>query len=248
MDFPSESVIAILTYLLPGFITAAVVYALTPEPRPIPFERVVQALIFTMLVQAFVIVIGSVLGRIGADWFALGVWTEQVRFVWSVLVAGVLGLFLAWAMNTDRILGLLRAARITTETSFSSEWHGAFSRNKGFVVLHLAGGRRLYGWTHERPSTPDRGHFVMEKAEWLDDEQCTELRGVERILIRAQDVEMVEMMKADESQEDLHASSESAGTSAAPRLQTNGRGQTAGATTAVQTTGPAPAPGQEVTD
>lgn len=72
MDVPSETVIAILTYLLPGFITAAIVYALTPEPRPIPFERVVQALIFTMVVQVAVSGSGATLRWVGSHWYAIG--------------------------------------------------------------------------------------------------------------------------------------------------------------------------------
>ncbi len=111
MDFPSQAVIAVLTYLLPGFITAAVVYTLTPSPRPIPFERVVQALIFTILVQVGVLGVKFVLVMIGPI-ASLGLWTDEARLVWSVIVAGCLGLALAWAANTDRIHSVLRALRI----------------------------------------------------------------------------------------------------------------------------------------
>jgi hypothetical protein len=89
---------------------------------------------------------------------------------------------------------LLRKFGITHQTSFSSEWYGALSQNAGFVVLHLKGERRLYGWPEEWPSTPDKGHFVVAQAEWLDDGKRIELTGVHRILVRADDVEMVELM------------------------------------------------------
>ena len=109
MDVPTEAVVGILTYLLPGFITAALVYALTPAPRPIPFERVVQALIFTILVQVAVTGLGSALRWVGSHWLSLGPWTDYARLSWSVILAWLLGLFLTWAANTDRIHGLLRA-------------------------------------------------------------------------------------------------------------------------------------------
>ena len=43
---------AVLTFLLPGFVAAAVFYSLTSHPKPSNFERVVQALIFTIVVEA----------------------------------------------------------------------------------------------------------------------------------------------------------------------------------------------------
>lgn len=148
MDVPSKAIIDVLTYLLPGFITAALAYNLTPAPRPIPFERVVQALIFTILVQVGVLVLKVALLALGARVVSMGAWTDEVRLVWSVLLAVGLGLFVAWAANTDRLHGLLRKLGITHQTSFSSEWYGALSQNTGFVVLHLKGNTAHLGaWT-----------------------------------------------------------------------------------------------------
>jgi hypothetical protein len=62
----------------------------------------------------------------------------------------------------------------------------------------LVGQRRLYGWPEEWPNVADRGHFVIGEADWLVDEKRLPLVGVERILIRAQDVEMVELMHVEE--------------------------------------------------
>jgi hypothetical protein len=60
---------SVLTFLLPGFVSAAVFYSFTSHPKPSEFERVVQALIFTIFVQALVGVarasalwVGSLLG------------------------------------------------------------------------------------------------------------------------------------------------------------------------------------------
>jgi hypothetical protein len=203
MDIPSQTVITVLIYLLPGFITASLVYALTPAPKLIPFERVVQALIFTILVQVGVSGVGFVLRKVGAAGLSIGPWTENVRLAWSVVLAGALGLLLTWAANTDRIHGLLRKAKITCETSYPSPWFGAFSQNKGYVVLHLVGKRRLLGWAVEWPSTPGKGHFVMTQPEWLPDTAegaSIELPNVNQLLIRAEDVEMVELMKISNTQ------------------------------------------------
>jgi hypothetical protein len=194
MDFPSTTVVEVLAFLLPGFLAAAVYYALTPAPRPIPFERVVQALIFMVIVQSLVFGVREV-AQLSSRLVTVGTWSADVQLVWSVLIAIPLGMLLAWISNRDRLHALLRKLRITDQTSFSSEWYGALCRNQGYVVLHLAGSRRLYGWPEEWPSTPLDGHFVMARAEWLDDGDRVPLEGVDRILIRATDVEMVELLK-----------------------------------------------------
>lgn len=217
MDIPDQSVINVLSYLLPGFITAEVVYSLTPSPRPVPFERVVQALISTMVVQVGIVIVRFALLRLGPHVGVLGSWTDSVRLVWSVVLAVVLGLVVAWAANTDKVHGALRKIGVTCQTSFSSEWYGVFSKSKRYVVLHLTGQRRLYGWPEEWPSTPGKGHFVMMQAEWLLKEgERLELTGVNRILIRAEDVEMVELIEMpDRPQETQDGRSQAANTAAA---------------------------------
>lgn len=197
MDIPSRAVIDVLAYLLPGFVAAAIVYALTPAIRPAPFERVVQALIYTIVIQAFVVLARVGLVAVASRCCVVGAWNGDVALVWSISLAILVGLATAWANNTDCIHALLRRGGITHQTSFSSEWYGAFAQNKGYVVLHLTGQRRLYGWAEEWPSTPAKGHFVMSQAEWLAEGGNIPLPRVERILIRAEDVEMVEMMRSD---------------------------------------------------
>lgn len=194
MELSSRAVIDVLSYLLPGFITAAILHNLTPAPRPIPFERVVQALIFTIVVQVLVLAPKAFFLWAGTSIGAIGDWTDDTQLVWSVLLAVLLGLLVAHLANTDQLHSRLRKLGITRQTSYSSEWYGALSQNRGFVVLHLVGQRRLYGWAEEWPSTPDKGHFVITLPEWLDDDKRIEMTGVERVLINVIEVEMVELM------------------------------------------------------
>ena len=198
MNIPSQTIIDVLTFLLPGFVSAAILHNLTPTPRPIPFERIVQALIFTFVIQ--VGTSGVATGLIGiGPWFgSIGVWSEQTRIAWSLALAVLLGGWLAWLQNTDRLHSRLRKLGITRQTSFSSEWYGALSQSRGYLVLHLTGERRLYGWAMEWPNTPEYGNFVMAEAEWLVDGDRIPLEGVARIVIRVQDVEMVELMQVKE--------------------------------------------------
>ena len=194
MDAISKEVVDLLTYLLPGFIAAAVVYNLTPTPRQEPFERVVEALIYTVIIQVLVLFVAAVLSWCGEHIVTVVTWTNNSRLVWSVLMALALVLALARSANYDTLHALLRRLQITHQTSYSSEWYGAFAQNEGYLVLHLTGERRLYGWAEEWPSTPEHGHFVMVQAEWLDGRRRIPLTGVDRILVDVSDVAMVEFM------------------------------------------------------
>lgn len=50
----SKEVVLVLVYLLPGFLAAWVFYGLTSHPKPSQFERVVQAVIFTFVIQTLI--------------------------------------------------------------------------------------------------------------------------------------------------------------------------------------------------
>ena len=198
MDWTSSDIIAAIYYLLPGFVAAWVFYGLTAHPKASPFERVVQALIFTVIVQGLVAVVSWVLCTVGT-FVTVGVWSRDCALAWSVLLAFAVGLLFAWFANTDICHRLLRKWKITSRTSFPSEWFSAFSREPRWVVLHLSGDRRLYGWPEEWPDHPDVGCFVIDQPEWLlDDGQRAPLYGVDKTLVSAADVEMVEFLKRDE--------------------------------------------------
>ena len=194
MSWTSSEVVAVLTFLLPGFVAAAIFYSLTSHPKPSNFERIVQALIYTLVIQAVVRSI-SLLGRmVGKE----PLWTEDWELVVSLVIAVVVALVATLFSNRDILHGFFRHVGLTQETSYASEWYSSFSRNQDcYVVLHLTGERRLYGWPEEWPSRPDRGHFRIAEAEWLVDDKRTRLTGVIAIVIPAREVEMVEFLSIE---------------------------------------------------
>lgn len=89
--------------------------------------------------------------------------------------------------------------RVTAETCHPSQWYTAFLNNKDcYVVLHLMDDRRLYGWPFGWPGQTDKGHFLMQEAEWLVGQERTEPEGVEAILISAHEVRAVEFVKGEQ--------------------------------------------------
>ena len=202
MDIPSSEILKLIYALLPGFVAAWVFYGLTAHPRLSPFERTVQALIFTGIIQVLVLTFRESLFLLGSI-FAIGIWTDNVFFVVSILLAVIVGTCFSLFANKDWCHKWLRQSRyfkrfggVTRRTSYPSEWFSVFDQELRYVVLHLTGNRRLYGWPFAWPDHSDFGHFVMMEPKWLlEDGSEIELDTVYKMLVTAGDVEMVEFLK-----------------------------------------------------
>ncbi|WP_425032219.1 hypothetical protein [Pelagibius sp.] len=103
----------------------------------------------------------------------------------------------SFAANHETFHKLARKLGVTRETSFPSEWFGAFFKKVTFVVLHLEDERRLYGWPKEWPSTPNQGHFVLLLPSWIVDGEDHPITGVESVLINVEDVKWVEFLEEE---------------------------------------------------
>jgi hypothetical protein len=195
MDPITNDIIKLFQYLLPGLVTAWIFYSFTSYPKPSQFERVVQALIFTIFIQAISHVIRYFYNFLPLDSQPLK-WNSNVNIICLLTIALLIGIVFAYYANNDKFHKLLRKLKITKETSYSSEWFSAFSEKITYVVLHLKDERRIYGWPMEWPTEPCKGHFVLSKASWLlEDNSQVPLEGVESILIDASNVELVEFME-----------------------------------------------------
>ena len=192
MTWADGEIVGVLAFLLPGFVAAAIFYSLTSHPRPGAFDRVVVALVFTLIGQT--ITSYALSAFVGAEESAGAIegWEPGL----SILVAIVLGSCASGVSNYDLLHGLLRWLRLTRETSYPSEFYSTFAQyGSRFVVLHLRGDRRLYGYAKEWPSDPKDGHFCVTEAEWLaDDNERTPLKEVAAVLVPATEVVMVEFL------------------------------------------------------
>lgn len=214
MDTLSSEIVGVIYELLPGFISAWIFFGLTAYLRPSPFERVVQALIFTVIVRTMVVGLREGLFW-GGRFITIGTWNTESELLWSVFIAVLFGLFLSWCVNNDfpcvilrkdgrekckgivlRVHKCLSKLNLSNKTLHPSEWFSFFSNQEGFVVLHLAGERRLYGWVIQFPDDPDSGHFILTEPEWLlDDGQRVSLHSVDKLCLNVKDVEWVEFLK-----------------------------------------------------
>jgi hypothetical protein len=197
METFAKDFVTLLQYLLPGFVAAWVFYGFTSFPKPSQFERVVQALIFTIFIQAFVFITKKIFLLLGTKCPFFN-WNGHFALIFAITFGIFLGITFSYFANNDKLHKILRYWKITKESSFPSEWFGVFLKNVTYVVLHFEDERRLYGWPIEWPSEPDKGHFVLEQASWLDEDNKDKqipITGVKSIMVNAKDVKWVEFME-----------------------------------------------------
>ena len=193
MSWASSELVSLLIFLLPGLVAAALFSSLTSRPKPSDFDRIFQPLIFTILIQAITAGILWCFGRKDPLNFLEN---GHVELLLSVGIAIVLGIVASYVLNHDWVFRILRFIRVTKETSLSP-WYSSFFNNDGsYVILHLDGQRRLYGWPDEWPGLPGTDYFKISEAEWLGEGGRTPLEGTRFILVPATEVGMVEFVKA----------------------------------------------------
>ena len=197
MDGVSQELMNLLLQLLPGFLAAWLLYGLTSYPKPSQFERVIQALVFSFLIRALLPIEESIMIQFGKI-HSFGLWGKNSELLASAISGLLFGLVASYYANNDKLYACARKFKLTRRTAYPSEWFGAFTDHITYVVLHLAGNRRIIGWARQWPSEPTSGHFMLMDAAWLktDGEEIA-LTANELILIPAKDVEMVEFVKLD---------------------------------------------------
>jgi len=189
----SKDVVALLQYLAPGFLVAWVYFGLTSHIKPSQFERVVQALIFTVVVQGVVICERWALGQLG-KLYSVGPWTSDSALVASLVTALCLGFAVATLNNADTLHALARRFHLSTRSGYPSEWFASFYTCPTHVVLQLKDGARIFGWPTRWPSDKTGHFFITEAVREIDGEQ-QDLAYLEGILVEAAEVTSVEFAK-----------------------------------------------------
>ena len=186
-------------FLLAGFVAAWVFYGLTPYRRPTPFERVVQALVYTAVVQLLATGLAGVAGL--TEWGAKAAEILPGP-VGIFLLAVFIGVVFAWLTNRDYPHEWLRKTGITSQTARKCNWADAFDMaGYDFIALNLKDGRRLCGWPLSWPDTHADDHFLLMDYAWLPDQggeapdsSKITLAWGDGILVAAEAVDMVEFL------------------------------------------------------
>ena len=174
MPIPASlSVLGILLFLIPGFISAVVLRQITVRAKQTDFEKLIEA-----LVLSFVLYLTSV----PFFGYTLPVaWHEQdgiykvhlqwqqllVLFAEAVLFSSVYGAML----QHDWLHRLLRKTGITEKTSRTSVWNDVLQDIKrAYLLVEIKDGRRVIGYLTYYSDDPDQSSLFLEDAAWLTDE------------------------------------------------------------------------------
>jgi hypothetical protein len=84
-----------------------------------------------------------------------------------------------------------------------------FPKQKNMLFWNYKDERRIMGWPAEWPNNPEKGYFVLEDAMWLTVDHngksgAVPLDTLDKILIAAHNVEMVEFVKDEEDIKGRH--------------------------------------------
>ncbi|WP_449440954.1 DUF6338 family protein [Pseudomonas migulae] len=201
MDEATNQIFPILQTLLPGFVTTIIFYWLSDAPKPGQFERVIQALICSAMIQVFVVALKEFCFWVG-NWFFFEDWYNWLDTGWAVIFAVSLGVSLAYWAKHDTLYRAARFMRLTNRTSVPVPEWDLFVRSfrddpKLRIVLNLLDGRRLEGYPRVWPANPS-GHYLMEVPHWTGGEKNTPNVGIDFILISNIDVLWVEILEQPE--------------------------------------------------
>ena len=124
---------------------------------------------------------------------------QDYNFILPLILAILLGISFSWLANNDWCHRILRKLKITKETSYFSEWYSAVKDSNSYMILHLRDKKRIQGYPKEWPKNLSEGQFLLQDARWLDENNNEiDLPNIEIIMIKAEDIKMVEQMKKSE--------------------------------------------------
>jgi hypothetical protein len=183
-----QTLIALLV-LLPGFVSARIVRALSAQGQQSELERVTEALIFSFI--NYVIYIACFGSSLPIEWspaFQVHRW----RVLFLLIMACGLGTFWGMVRSKDLAMRLLRALGITERTSRESIWNDVFSTISGTAQVGLKDGRNLIGWIGRYSDSGGERSLFLESAFWIaEDGSTVEIGGKGILLTEKSEIEYV---------------------------------------------------------
>ena len=203
-----EGVLEQLQYVFAGLVASWVFYGLTNYKRPTPFDRLVQAIVYTIIIQLTAEFIAKTVEDTGLA-------TYGHVAASPVLILGLsfsLGFILAVAANNDwPHKWLVRFPskwnwKITSKSVYGSNLSHAFETRSEYIVLTLKNSRRIYGWPQVWPDHPGEDYFILTAYEWLPEAGDGSISPTANhqkpsggvILIAAKDVDVIEFIPNEE--------------------------------------------------
>ena len=162
----------LLLVLLPGLLSAYVVQALAVRRKQTEVDKVVEALIFSLVLYlatlpffGYTLPVSWHEAAPQSNTFLISVrWKQLCALSLSSLFFGIL---YATSINRDWALGLFRWMHITKRTARSTIWNDVFEQVGGWVQVGLADQVVVTGWLRYYSDEAEESSLFLEQAAWI---------------------------------------------------------------------------------
>jgi hypothetical protein len=193
MEGLSAEVIPVLQQLMPGFLAMIVFYWFAEIPKPAYFEKILQALISTAIIQIFVSGTESLCYFIG-NFIDFGPWSEASTSWTAIGYAFLMGAVLAYLCNNDIAFSLARKLSLTTRASQGDAIHIYKQMAAHAVIIHFSDGRRMMGYIDAFPNDRQTGVYLISSPHWIEDDVAIPSTHTHSYMIQGTDVQRVEFL------------------------------------------------------
>ena len=192
----------ILLFLIPGFISSAMLYSLVIRHDKSELSRIIEALVFSLLTYALYSLIKMPLPisllKAGEE---INYTLNPLGFLWLVLISIALPLLLSLFITNDWHMKIARKLLITRRTARTSVWFDVFYDIKKHIIINFENGRRIFGWPMYYSNDPEKQYIFLHKPAWIvkdakkGEEKYVDL-AIEGILITPeQRIESIEFLQ-----------------------------------------------------
>ena len=199
MQITIES-LAVMAYLLPGFISSAFLDELVDRPKKETAEKIVEALVFSFFIYALISLFSdqspvTITKPPGEHTIPVTTFNGAV-IGWVLGLAVLLPLVLSKMKMSDWPMKCLRACGFTAMISQPIMWVLTFQAQKQcWITVHMKNGDRIYGWPrYYSTSSEKRSIYVVRPYLIMDDNSSSKLNA-DGLLLLDEDIYYIEFHK-----------------------------------------------------
>lgn len=187
----------ILIFLIPGFISATILNALTVRKEKKELGKIIEALIFSMLIYTiYSFLSGRSPVTLNQIEKSIAYSYDTKSFLWLGLLSIGIPTVLSFLITNDWHMKVARKLRISRKTARSSVWFDVFSDIRKPIIINFENGRSIYGWPEYYSDEPENPYIFLFKPAWIQEDKYIDL-NVEGILITPeQKIESIEFLES----------------------------------------------------
>jgi hypothetical protein len=196
----TEEALSLLIFLLPGFLSMAILDMLTPGKRTDNLQKIINALIFSLIVYSIYFLIFEDYPIIPIEKDAQSnkdilIDSHRLNLLILVVISLGIALIMGYLIKKDLHMKFLRWLNVTDRTSRSNVWFDVFTDKKSYVIVNFKDGRRLFGWPEYFSDDPNDQTIFLCHASWIDgDGQIVDLDNKGILVTPNEPIETIEFV------------------------------------------------------